>query len=152
MYFGVLIIHSWLRWATLLLGIGATLNALRRDTDLSRRMPGRHWDTAFMMALDLQVLLGLLLYFGLSPVMRQAFNDFSTALRTPSLRFWAVNHIGWMIAAVVLVRTGRVLALTAKTSASRRERRLVFFALTTAAVVAGIPWPGLMVGRPLFRP
>ena len=151
MYTAVLAIHSWLRWATLLLAVGATVNAFRRDADLGQRMPGRQWDTLFMMALDVQVLFGLLLYFGLSPFTREAFNDMGAAMSHPGLRFWSVEHIGAMLAAVVLVRVGRVLALGAKSAAARRRRRLIFFALTTIAILAGIPWPGLENGRPLFR-
>jgi hypothetical protein len=147
----VLTIHSWLRWVTLILAIGATLNAFRRDPDLAQRMPGRHWDTLFMMALDFQVLFGLLLYFGLSPFTREAMNDPGAAIRDPGLRFWAVEHLAMMAAAVVLVRAGRVLALTAKTAPARRMRRALFFALTTLAIVGGIPWPGLENGRPLWR-
>ena len=71
-YAPVLIIHSWLRWVTLLLAIAATVNAFRTDSDLSKPMPGRQWDTLFMMALDFQVLFGLLLYFGLSPFTMEA--------------------------------------------------------------------------------
>lgn len=151
MYTAVLAIHSWLRWATLLLAVGATVNAFRRDADLARRMPGRQWDTLFMMALDVQVLFGLLLYFGLSPFTKEAFNDMGAALRHPGLRFWSVEHIAAMLAAVVLVRVGRVLALGAKSAEARRRRRLIFFTLTTIAILAGIPWPGLENGRPLFR-
>jgi hypothetical protein len=150
-YAAILSIHSWLRWATLLLAIGATLNALRRDPDLTQSMPGRHWDTLFMMALDFQVLFGLLLYFGLSPLTMQAFKDFSGAMQNSGLRFWTLDHIGWMVAATVLVRVGRVLAIGAKTYGARRKWRLLFFALTTLAILAGIPWPGLENGRPLFR-
>ena len=151
-YVGVLTIHSWLRWATLALAIGATLNAgLRHDADVSARMPGRHWDRYFMLALDLQVLFGLALYFGLSPYTTQAFADFGAAMRNPALRFWAIQHLGAMAAAVLLVRIGRALALTAKSGAARRRRRLVFFALTTVAIISGIPWPGLPSGRPLIR-
>jgi len=151
-YVGVLTVHSWLRWATLALAIGATLNAgLRRDADVSAGMPGRHWDTYFMLALDLQVLFGLALYFGLSPYTAQAFANFGAAMRNPALRFWAIQHIGTMAAAVLLVRLGRVLALTAKSGAARRRRRLIFFALTTLTIIFGIPWPGLQSGRPLIR-
>jgi hypothetical protein len=150
-YSPVLAIHSWLRWATLLLAIGATVNALRADRNLAEKPPGRQWDTFFMMALDFQVLFGLLLYFRLSPFTMQAMNNPGAALSNPSLRFWAIEHMGWMVAATVLVRVGRVLALSARTSHSRRMRRFIFFALTTATILAGIPWPGLADGRPLFR-
>lgn len=151
MYVGVLTIHSWLRWATLALAVGATLNALRRDGDVSARMPGRYWDTYFMLALDLQVLFGLTLYFGLSPYTTQAFDNFGATMRNPGLRFWAIQHIATMAAAVLLVRVGRVLAGTAKSGAARRRARLLFFALTTLTIVAGIPWPGFQIGRPLLR-
>jgi hypothetical protein len=147
----VLIVHSWLRWATLLLAIGATVNAFRPDRDLSKQMPGRQWDTMFMMALDFQVLFGLLLYFGLSPFTMEAFKDFGSSLGNAGLRFWTVDHIAWMAAATILVRIGRVLALGAKTPQTRRKWRALFFTLTTIAILAGIPWPGLDHGRPLFR-
>jgi hypothetical protein len=150
-YFPVLNIHSWLRWITLLLAIGATFNALRADHDLSRKPPGRQWDTFFMLALDLQVLFGLLLYFGLSPLTKFAMNNPGNVWESPPLRFWALWHLGAMLLATTLVRVGRVLAITATTPASRRQRRFLFFALTTLAILAGIPWPGLSNGRPLFR-
>ena len=82
----VLLIHSWLRWATLLLAIAATVNAFRTDSDLSRPMPGRQWDTLFMMALDFQVLFGLLLYFGLSPFTMEASKDLGSVVANTGLR------------------------------------------------------------------
>ena len=151
MYIPILTFHSWLRWITLLLAIGATFNAVRRDTDLTKRPPGRQWDTFFMMALDVQVIAGLLLYFRLSPFSTQGLNHLNLALHDPALRFWTFVHIGVMLSANVLIRVGRVLAINAKTSESRRQRRLVAFALTTLVILAGIPWPGLVIGRPLFR-
>jgi hypothetical protein len=150
-YSSVLVIHSWLRWATLALAVLATINAYRPDTDIQRNMPGRWWDSLFMMALDFQVLFGLLLYFGLSPYTIRALDDVGAVLRSSSVRFWAIEHLLWMTAATVLVRIGRVLALNAATSEKRRRHRLTFFAATTLAILAGIPWPGLSHGRPLFR-
>jgi hypothetical protein len=150
-YTPVLAIHSWLRWITLLLAVGATMNAWRPDTDLSARPPGRYWDTFFMMALDFQVLFGLLLYFGLSPTSKFGLENMGAALQNSTIRFWTLDHIAWMTAATVLVRVGRVLAINAKTSATRRKWRFLFFALTTLTIIAGIPWPGLPYGRALFR-
>jgi uncharacterized membrane protein YozB (DUF420 family) len=150
-YAPVLIIHSWLRWATLLLAIAATVNAFRADSDLSKPMPGRQWDTLFMMALDFQVLFGLLLYFGLSPFTMQASKNIGSVFHESDLRFWSIDHIAWMGAATILVRVGRVLALNATTAQARRKWRAMFFTLTTITILAGIPWPGLSYGRPLFR-
>src|SRR5207244_11476427 len=97
-YCAVLLIHSWLRWIALLLGVGATLNASRDHLQPSDRPPGARWDTYFMLAVDLQVLFGLVLYFGLSPLAKAAMEDFGSALRNPTLRFWGLEHIGLMIA------------------------------------------------------
>jgi hypothetical protein len=151
LYTSVLTIHSWLRWVALLLAIAATLNALRRDSDLSQRPPGARIDTLFMAAVDLQVIVGLLLYFGLSPFTREAFDNIGAAMRNSGLRFWVVEHIAMMLGVNVLVRIGRVMALNAKTPEARRRRRLIAFVLALLLMLAGIPWPGFEQGRPLFR-
>ena len=147
----MLAVHSWMRWLTLLLAFATTLNAFRQPAAVDGPLPGRWWDTFFMMAVDLQVLFGLVLYFGLSPFTKQAMENFALAMKTPSVRFWAIEHVGGMFAAVLLVRMGRVLAKTAKTPAAARNRRLICFALATLTMIASIPWPGLANGRPLFR-
>ncbi len=151
MYGVVLTIHSWIRWAALLLGVAATVSAFRDPAAPSSRVPGSWWDTSFQLTLDLQLLFGLLLYLGLSPFTRDALNDFGASMQVPALRFWAVEHVLLMFTAVGLVRAGRVMAMNAKTPATRRSRRLVCFTLAMMILAAGIPWPGLSYGRPLFR-
>lgn len=147
----VLTIHSWLRWATLLLGVGATFNAFRHRADTGERPRGQRWDWGFMLALDLQALFGLLLYFGLSPFTREAIANVALAMRDPGLRFWAITHVGMMVIALVAVRVGRVFAMAERTSPRRRNGRYIAFAIAVLAIVAGVPWPGLANGRPLFR-
>jgi hypothetical protein len=150
MYSTVLSVHSWLRWVTLVLAIAATINAARAVRAADDRRAGR-WDTLFMLAVDLQLFVGLVLYFGLSPFTREALLNLGTAMKTPALRFWAIEHAGGMFAAVILVRMGRVLAANAASPSQARIRRLVCFGCATAGMVVSIPWPGLMHGRPLFR-
>jgi hypothetical protein len=150
-YSTVLLIHSWLRWITLLLALAATINASRPAAPSPAPLPGRWWDTCFMLAVDLQVLFGLVLYFGLSPFTTRAMENFRAAIENPAMRFWAVEHAGGMLAAVVLVRMGRVLALNATTAAAARRRRLICFALATLLMIAATPWAGMANGRPLFR-
>ena len=151
MYPIVLTIHSWLRWVTLLLGATATFNAFRHRADTGERPRGGRWDTFFMLALDLQVLFGLLLYFGLSPFTREAMSNVGAALRDPGLRFWAITHVAMMFVALVAVRAGRVFAIGERTSHARRNGRYICFGIAVLAMVAGVPWPGLANGRPLFR-
>jgi hypothetical protein len=149
-YSVILAIHSWMRWLTLLVAVAATVNATRRPPQPDR-LPGRWWDTFFMLVVDLQVFFGLVLYLGLSPFTKAAIADVAAAVRNPELRFWAIEHAGGMFAAVVFVRLGRVLAANASTRLAARNRRFVCFAIATAAMLLSIPWPGFSNGRPLFR-
>jgi hypothetical protein len=150
-YTVVLAVHSWMRWITLALAAAATINASRPPLAGARTLPGRWWDTFLMLAVDLQVFFGLVLYFGLSPFTKEAMANVSLAMTSPALRFWAVEHAGGMFLSVVLVRMGRVLAANAKTPEAARNRRLTCFAFATAGMLLSIPWPGLANGRPLFR-
>jgi hypothetical protein len=150
MYNTVLMIHSWVRWAALILAVLATMNAFR-PANGDRTLPGRGWDTLFMLAIDIQVLVGLFLYFGLSPITVQAMNNMSAAMGSPWLRFWAVEHAAGMFGAMLLVRMGRVLSANAPNPLSARKRRLVCFAIATIVMIAAVPWPGMTNARPLFR-
>jgi hypothetical protein len=94
MYSAVLTIHSWMRWLTLGLATAATINAIRPPKDGVKVLPGRWWDTFLMLAVDLQVFFGLVLYFGLSPFTKEAMTNMSLAMANPALRFWAVEHAG----------------------------------------------------------
>ena len=78
MYSVVLTIHSWMRWLTLGLAAAATLNATRPPLIGVKTLPGRWWDTFLMLAVDLQVFFGLLLYFGLSPFTKEAMANMSS--------------------------------------------------------------------------
>jgi hypothetical protein len=133
------------------LGAAATFNAFRDRADTSERPRGLRWDWTLMLALDLQVLCGLLLYFGLSPFTSAAMSNMGLAFRDPALRFWAFTHAATMFVSLVAVRAGRVIAIGEPTSSARRNGRYICFAIALLAMVAGIPWPGLPNARPLFR-
>jgi hypothetical protein len=152
MYQLVLIAHSWLRWVALVAGVIATASALTNSPRAaSSRDAADRWGLILMIALDVQLLLGLSLYFGLSPNTRAMFNDFGSAMSDPIARFWAVEHVCVMLLAIVLAHAGRVLGRKAATPEQRRLRLVVCFALATILMVAAIPWPGMRAGRPLFR-
>jgi heme A synthase len=147
----VLLLHSWLRWATLVAALMATAAAFSIQRDGRGRDKADRWGLLFVIAMDLQLLLGFLLYFALSPTTAAIFDNFGAAMRDPAARFWAVEHVTLMTLAVVAVHLGRVLARKARTPGSVRTRLLVCFGLATIALLAAIPWPGMPAGRPLFR-
>jgi hypothetical protein len=150
MYTTVLALHSWIRWIALIAAVGTTLAALRGKVAGGNSLADR-WGMVAMMVLDTQMLLGLLLYFVLSPNTRAIMDNFGAAMKDPALRFWAVEHTVSMFAAIVLAHVGRVLARKATTPAAKRSRLLICFGLATLLIILGMPWPGRPGGRPLFR-
>lgn len=150
MYSATLIIHSWLRWAVILVGLLAFARSLHGASRNSQWTPADEragfW---FVMSVDLQLVLGLLLYF-LSPFTAQAVHDVGAAMKDPSLRFWAVEHAFGMFIAVALAHVGRVRIR--KTDSRRRHRvAAIFFGFALLAILVSIPWPGSSHGRPLLR-
>ena len=150
MYTIALILHSWIRWFALITVFGVVLAAVRGKVEGGQSVADR-WGVFAMMALDLQMLLGLLLYLVVSPNMAEIRAHFGEAMQNPQLRFWAVEHLTAMVVAVVIAHVGRVLARKAKTPAAKRTRLLICFGIATVAVFLGTPWPGMAAGRPLFR-
>jgi hypothetical protein len=140
-----------MRWVVLAAALMAVVNAVRSLGDGDQKLPGRLFDILFMAASDLQLLFGLILYFGLSPFTKEALTDFGGAMAQPQLRYWAIEHPVGMIVAIVLLRVGRVTSAGASTPAAARKRRLIWFALSLLVMIASIPWPGMPNGRPLFR-
>ena len=145
----VLLLHSWLRYAAIACGIGATLAVWKLEASTAARAD--RWGRYLTIAVDVQMLLGVLLYFFLSPMTIVAVRNWSTTLRNPWVRFFALDHVVIMAAAVVLVHVGRVLARKAATPETRRARLRLCFGLALIAMIAATPWPGTVAGRPLFH-
>ena len=151
MYPIVLTLHNVLRWVVLVLAVLAVLRGLtgwlgRKPWVPAAAGPGR----VFTIAMDVQFLLGLLLYFVLSPVTGAAMEDFGAAMRVPQLRFFAVEHTFGMVLAITLAHIGR--GRVRKEPPEKRGRTaLIFYGLALVIILASIPWPGMPAGRPLFR-
>ena len=146
MYPTVLIVHSFLRWVVILLGVWAVLGALPSRQRFGRPvspLPG----LLFSIAIDVQLLIGLLLYVALSPITMAAMQDMGGAMKNGAWRFWAVEHPVLMILAVVFAHLGRPRRGT--TGISRRA--WIWFGLALLAIVAATPWPFMPQGRPWIR-
>ena len=99
---------------------------------------------------DLQMLVGLALYFALSPLTSAAMADFGAAMGS-GLRYWAVEHPFGMILGLVLAHIGRVRIRKARDDERKHRAAALFFALSVIAILVSIPWPFMTNGRPLFR-
>ena len=143
-------LHSLLRWVVLLTGILAVARAFmggkgKRWTDADSRA-----GMMFITALDLQFLVGLLLYVFLSPTIRTAFLNFGNAMKDPMLRFFAVEHITGMVIALALAHIGRVRTKKAATDDKKFRAAVIFYTLAMIVILLSIPWPGMPAGRPLL--
>jgi hypothetical protein len=152
MYNAVLLLHGWLRWLVLIAAIAVIV---RSALNMSG---GTRWTTAdarglrmFIIALDVQTLLGFLLYAVLSPFVRLAMSDAAAAMRDGDLRFWLVEHLAGMLVAVALAHVGSVRVRRANDDGSKQRTAALFVGLALVAILLSIPWPGMPSARPLFR-
>ena len=152
MYALVLLLHSWLRWVVLgTLGaclVGALLRArARRDWSIR----DRRLLTLFIAAFDTQLLLGLTLYFVLSPITPKSVAELGRDMSVAYLRFFALEHWLSMLLALTAAHVTLPAARRAKTAVSRQRRLGWGLGLTLLLILSGVPWPFLVYGRPLFR-
>jgi len=152
LYSLVLLAHSWLRWAVLLLALALLARSAagwlrsRAWTPADERL-----QVALVAVIDLELLLGLLLYLALSPLTRAFLAHPAAGMRAPALRFFGVEHGLAMLLAVAVAHAGRVISRRAPTPARRQRVTCITALLVLLLLAAAIPWPVLGYGRPLFR-
>lgn len=148
MYQLVLALHSWNRWAVLLALLAAL--GLAYWGWLGKRpyrRPDRLLGGILIGLLHLQLLLGLTLYFGLSPWPKLAAANRTAAWQDPTLRFWSITHISLMLTAIVVAQIGHSLAKRAANDAARHRWAALSYSLATGLILLGIPF----ATRPWFR-
>lgn len=152
MYTALLIVHSWLRWVVVLSGVAALGGAVGGVTTRRAWLPVDDLRSRlFAISLDIQFLIGLILYGVLSPVTQAGFADMGAAMRDPILRFYTVEHITGTVIALALAHIGRARVRKAADAAVRHRTVLIFVGLAMVALLLSIPWPGTPGGRVLFR-
>ena len=147
MYPIVLLLHSWVRWIVAIAAVAAVARAFygwlgKKDWAKLDDQLG----LLFSTSLDVQLLLGLILYIFLSPLTQAAFQNFGAAMANSGLRFFALEHTLMMVIAVVLGHVGRALSKKAAESVAKHRLAAILYGLATLAILLAIPW-----SRPLFR-
>ena len=153
MYSSALWLHSWLRWAVLLTGLVAWFRAIGGKTANRPWTPQDElWGLLLTISVDLQLLVGLVLYFFLSPITRIGVRNFAAAMQIPAARFFTVEHLAGMIVGIALIHVARVRIRKTADAARKHRLAMVLFGIALVVMIISIPWPGLRVSRPLFRP
>jgi hypothetical protein len=147
MYPIFLALHNLVRWIALILGIIAFVRALwgwlgkREWAGIDRRL-----GMFFTSAMDIQILLGLILYIFLSPITHDFFRNFSTAISNPTDLFFGLFHPLMMILAVVFAHVGSATSRKATGNIAKHQRAVLWYGLSIVVMVLAIPW-----SRPLLR-
>lgn len=140
-------LHSILRW---LIVLAALFTIIRAATGLSFKRGWMALDNRaslwYTVLLDIQVLVGIILYFFLSPTTLVALQNFSGAMRDSTMRFFAVEHVVIMLVAVVVAHIGRSMVKKAPDAAAKHRRTLIWTVVSIVLVLAAVPWPFLAAG------
>jgi hypothetical protein len=152
MYSAFLGVHSYVRWVVVIAGLIVIVRAItgitsRRGWGSGDSVPIR----VFSIALDIQFLIGLLLYVWLSPFIRDAWADMAATMRNAPLRFFAVEHLTGMIIGLGLAHVGTSKIGKAADAGQKHKLAAVFIGLAMVVILLSIPWPGMPGGRPLLR-
>jgi hypothetical protein len=147
----VLVLHNFLRWGVLIFGLWTLLNSFtgvfskRAYTANDNRS-----NLLFMIFCDIQLLVGLILYFTNSWFDR--LKDLGNNMKDPVNRFFTMEHMSLMILAWILVHVGRASVKRADTDAAKHKRMLIFFGIAILLILISIPWPFRQaIARPYFR-
>ncbi|HYQ59286.1 MAG TPA: hypothetical protein VEP89_18210 [Draconibacterium sp.] len=141
MYSGLLHAHNGFRWLVLLLLVFSVF------LTFSGWIRKRSWTKAdsligllLVIMMDIQFMLGIILYAFVSPITKAAFANFGAAMQNSDLRFFAVEHLLLMLIALAMIHIGR--AKSKKHTAPWKKYRVasIFYSVSLLIILAAIPW------------
>ena len=151
MYEILLGLHNWLRWFVVGAGLLAVFQAYVGWTGRRPFTKGNNAvSAAFSGFMWLQVLVGLGLYFGLSPWGLKAMQQ-PGAMKDPTARFFGMEHIAVMLVAAALAQVGRVALKRASTDTLKHKKAFIYLGIALLLVLLMIPWGIWNPARPLLR-
>lgn len=143
--------HSYWRWAVVILAVIVLVRAVAGVIGQGRW--GHREDRLirlFSSAFDLQVLVGLILYFFFSPFWPATYQAFGETMRNPVARFYGVEHGVMALIAAAVAHIGFVRVKRAQNDRAKYGLLATTMVIAFVILLWAIPWPGREVGRPLF--
>ncbi len=132
--------HSYIRWLVLLGGILAlVLPFITNNDNITKKdkLPALF----FMIICDIQLLIGLLLYFKFSGYGVSAFNSgVGNVMKNDDLRKIAVEHFALMMIAFTFVHIGYAKIKKATEIGRIKRVSLIFFGIAIVLILAAVPW------------
>jgi hypothetical protein len=136
------IIHSWLRWFVLITAAWTIVRAIRGAAGHRAYLPQDNKSSLFfMISMDLQFLVGILLYFVGGWAKNWTGGRISEVMNNSASRFFTVEHLSMMVLAWIIVHIGRSIVKKAKTDQQKHAKSLVYFGVAIVLILLAIPWP-----------
>ena len=147
----LLVLHNLIRWFIIIFAFWTVIGALSGLTSKREyKVSDGRSNFFFMLGMDIQLLIGLILYF--TSGWFESLKHMGESMKDPMLRFFTIEHSLMMIIAWILVHAGRVSVKKALTSTAKFKKTLLFFGIALLLIIIAIPWPFReMVARPWFR-
>lgn len=150
MYDYLLMLHNLFRWLVLFIAIYTLYTNFvgwKNAKTYTRR--DKVMNSTFVGMLDLQLIIGLLLYFVFSPTTQLAFNDMKYAMHNPELRFYAVEHIAGMVIAIIVAHIGAAISKRSKSDTHKFRKAFIFFGIAILLILLSLPFTFHGGARPL---
>lgn len=154
MYQGMLHLHSVLRWVVLIVAIIAVVKLLmgkngKKEFTKKDRTPV----LLYMIFLDVQLLIGIYLYFGAQGFGFNKLKELGMgpAMKDVAVRFFSIEHTIGMLLAIILVHVANSFAKKDMPSKDKYSKMLYLVLASIALILLFIPWPFReAIGRSLF--
>jgi cytochrome b561 len=129
--------HSGFRWIVLIMLMTIVVNSLIKWIKKSDFKKGDEKLTTFSaMAVHIQLLLGIILYFISPKVIFSA-----ETMKNDILRFFTVEHSGMMLLAIIIITIGSISVKKATNSPVKFKRAFLYFGTGLLIILLMIPWP-----------
>jgi hypothetical protein len=128
--------HSGLRWVALFLIIFAIVNAFAKKGSSLYEKKDKLINLFAMISLHTQLLIGFILYFTSGKV-----NFGQGWMKSPLFRFFGMEHVIMMVAAIVIITIGRKKAEKAEAPFTKHQYIAKWYLIGLIVLLAGIPWP-----------
>ncbi len=147
---GLFHLHNLLRLIIVVAGVVVVVRAFMGVS--SGKPYAKTPATVFVASLHVQLILGLVLWFGVSGLAATFRADPGAAMKVAALRFYGVEHSLLMLAAVIVATIGSAKTKRAHGDVAKHKTARLFFTIAMVLLVVGIPWPfrGEGIGRGLL--
>lgn len=138
--------HNLLRWVVVLGGIYALIAMIRGLTSQVRYdKPAEQAGRLFVSVLDLQVVVGVVLYL-ISPFVKSAMQGgMAEVMGNTALRSILVEHVILMVLAAIAAHIGLATARAAASDRAKFMRGLIWYLVAALLIVLGTPWSRALI-------